>query len=296
MAYYYNFYKELNKTYESTSVITRWRDYRHEVTQIIESILETKGLSDVVVIGYGQGNDLDIKALLPYIGSLTITDIDDEGMKNSIESIFHAPMHIEGVDKIQIAAMDYLGIDGLINERDLLDLLMKKNTEQLLNIYRKGISQQSMQHKLSQYDLVVCMPIHTQLVLMPLLKTCYNLVMEGIMSEEDYGNIQRELLDFMPEIIRSFNMELRRLMNTDGTIVLFADLIEDGINGEAQQWYNKDRNLDPYHEAYIEAYGMGLGAYGLYEMTEYMKSADEGWLRWPITPERVIFVKYQVFE
>lgn len=235
----------------------RWQEYRDAITTFILEHSSSKKIKNMIVLGAGNCQDLDLKKLENTGCKITLTDIDEEALKYGVKS--------QGVEKgdFRLKGSDYLS--GPIDENGL-------------------------------YDLVVCMPIYTQLY--------FPMHYQGLMVAYDQGKIdsetlilkQRELLDGMPAIIGDFNESMMALMKDRSKLIVFSDLIEDEPKGHYIEAFGSEMSYDAIINDYVEIYGMGLGNYGLYHLEQRLNVLAHDWFLWSFNENRSMVVKGAVFE
>lgn len=235
----------------------RWQDYRKAITSFIIEHCHNSSISNMIILGAGNCHDLDLAALSRLDCSITLSDIDDEALMYGLE--------IQGKsDKdFSLIHSDYLC--GCIDP-------------------------------LHTYDVVVCLPIYTQLYFPMQYEAMLMAYENGKIEAEELVARQRELLDGMPAIIDSFNENVMDLMTNTSQLIVFSDLIEDEPSGHYIEAYKTETSYDAVINDYVEIYGMGLGNYGLYHLEQHLKMLAHKWFLWQFDEKRSMVVKGVVFE
>ncbi len=100
----------------------------------------------------------------------------------------------------------------------------------------------------------------------------------------------------MTDIISTFNNKVISCLKPNGKLIAFSDVLEDKPDGPYVEAYDEGLPYDAVMKDYQEAYGMGLGDYGLHHLEEAMKLEANEWFLWPFNDERHMIVKGCIFQ
>jgi len=251
--------KKLNSSYNVYEKYNSYKSYRKQVTDRIKSILSTD--SNLLIVGAGNLSDLDLSALSKY--EVTLLDIDEEAMK-------------EGIKRQGLNLKDFTLIKGDLTGLETTDFFGN------LDEMREDYLTSPIKISLSQYDVIVVLPIYTQLLLPQLL------------SILGYERVQM-YLPLIQNRIDVLNAFLREHLKSDGKIIAFSDVLEYDHSQEEYQFLKVYENntllLEDFYTQYLNTYGHGLGSYGLFEISQKLNVFKEDYLIWPFSKERLMLIK-----
>ncbi len=297
----YQYFSQLNESLGDETTFHRWTSYRQQLTEFITEHIS--GCESTLVIGAGNCNDISLSSLVQatcdetrrgdidkstYVNfqdraRIVLSDIDGQAMERGCER--------QGVS-LPMAVIDYTGLSGSVLMERFEKALTLGVTTEIDDVLDAMVSCVQGQESWTKecYDLLIVLPIHTQIFYRELEDILNFALVTDEISEKDYSLIQQRILDKVPLVIQAFNKHLRELLKYDGHLVIFFDCLEDVAGGNYDLAYERQSFQEAY-DVYHQEYGMGLGHYGIYEMEEHMKTFDQCWLKWPIEGERCIFVK-----
>lgn len=281
------FFQQLNRSQELQVQYKHWAGYREAITAyIIEHTMDMQKTIKVVIIGAGNVNDIDLRKLVNHFQEVVLTDIDLESMTRGQER--------QSVKGCLVKEVDYLGLG--INQEGLyeLDLNHEKAFDRYLDKCVKEINCGELALQTLDSDIIVVLPIYTQLFFGYIDNDLKIRLNDHLISEEIYFKCLHKLLEYMPIVIQSFNDGITSKLNENQKVIVFSDLLEDQPDGIYDQQY-LIQNMDQAYERYVEQYGMGLGHYGLFHLEEKLNHLDGKWFRWPFSENRVLLVKGEVF-
>ena len=251
--------KKLNSSYNVYEKYNSYKSYRKQVTDRIMSILSTD--SSLLIVGAGNLSDLDLSALSKY--EVTLLDIDEEAMK-------------EGIKRQGLNLKDFTLIKGDLTGLETTDFF--SNLDEMRDDYLLS----PIKISLSQYDIIIVLPIYTQLLLPQLIEIL------------GYERIQA-YLPLIQNRIDVLNNFLREHLKPEGKVIAFSDVLEYDHSQEEYQYLKVHENnamlLDDFYTQYLNTYGHGLGSYGLFEMSQKLNVFKEDYLIWPFSKERLMLIK-----
>lgn len=272
---------------------TLWKDYRQHITSIIESNI--KSSDHIIIFGAGMSYDLDLKNLLESCKHVTLVDVDEEALRSGLKR------HGISVDcnSIKLIQADVTDLEN----RDFINLfynLIKDNatTSEVKLFLQHHLSDIQIPNEfkplLEQYDVVITMPIYTQLLFTQITTILRELEIRNHLSSCYTQNIQEMVLEFIPKIIRNYNQLLQSLCSKSGIIIAFSDLIEASPEHEImikiKGILQNDDAMNLFLSEYIDQYGYGLGTYGMMHLKESMHVIKQHYLIWPFTKTRELLV------
>lgn len=255
--------QQINASYDVDKLYIQYADYRKRVSERVKKMV--KSGDDVLVIGGGNLNDLDLSLLEE--AQVTLVDVDEEALLKGIKRQGHS------LEKYRVIGGDLTGLE----ETDFFSKLEKIGVSDIESYYHKDIT-----IELAAYDVIVVLPIYTQLLL------------PQLMEKYDYEALQ----GFLPLIqnrIGALNGFLRQHLKDKGQMILFSDVIEYDNTQEEYRYLKVHQShlmiLEDFYESYLNTYGYGLGSYGLYEMSQQLKVIKEDFLIWPFSEDRLMLIK-----
>ncbi len=281
------FNEGLNSSFDKNNQYKEWSMYRETITSYVESVIEDR-VQRILIVGAGNCNDIDLKVLNEKCHTLILSDVDGLSVNEGL-----VRQKAEGV----VEVLDYLGIEGTGIIGSLRELCCSFDSE----AYGCWLKEMLVMVESNRFickgeipDVVVVMPIYTQLVFRQVEEQLKASFQEGIITLKAYGQTVRELLDVMPRVIKAFNKNLIELTKWGARLIVFSDYLEDQPDG----YYSKAfelRNFDEVYDQYYLQHGIGLGHYGMYDLEEKLEHQHEKWFLWPFTKERILFVKGECF-
>jgi hypothetical protein len=283
--------KEFNRILNQSDMnrFNDWREYRNALTNHLLTIISNFNKSvNIIIIGNGNCDDIDLKRLNEKANKLVLTDIDDLALKSAIEKY-----QLESVD---IIPMDYLGFEDNELWNMFLTNIIKLETNQYKDYLNKMFQQKKpspLTKHINAYDYVIVSPIYTQLLLPVFLQQLSFL--KDINFEEKNLNYLKELfLKHLSKIIIEFNQNIFNLGNNNSYYTIISDVLEAEINSD---FHNKadiafnDNQMDILLDEYREKYGYGIGDYGLENAKDFGNEINNFWLKWSFSSKRVLYVK-----
>jgi hypothetical protein len=178
--------QQMNASYDVDKLYQEYTDYRQLVTAHVRKII--KGGNDVLVIGAGNLNDIDISVFDE--SKVTFVDVDKTAVINGIKR------QGQKVDNFNIIKGDLTGLDTT-------DFFSKLEASDIESYYDFDIK-----IELESYDVIVVLPIYTQLLL------------PQLMSRLDYDALQ-PFLPLIQNRIEVLNGFLRSHLKNKGQMILF---------------------------------------------------------------------------
>lgn len=290
------FNKQLNSSDKNRFYF--WESYRRLLTDFIIDNIKSNldPVENVLIIGAGNCDDIDLFRLAKIVKNITLSDIDKSALNNVYKKF--------NIDKknIEVKEIDYTGLDQNYEWNNLIDIILKDFSQKTITELFKNITYVSVNNKLSfnqEYDCVIVSPIYTQL-LYPQISANVNLLRKLNYPESSINLIINTFLNFIPQIINNFNKNISSLLKQKGLAIIISDIFETTKTSKSYQEIIKIiddlPSIEKYHYDYQKKYGIGLGDYGLSNIEEYLNIIKFKWFEWPFSIDKSIFVKSEILK
>jgi hypothetical protein len=266
-----------------------WKEYRDSLTNhLLEVIDKLNNRPDIIIIGAGNSDDIDLRKLEEKSNKLVLTDIDDLALKSAKEKY-----QLNNVDLISI---DYLGFEDNALWNNFLTNIIKLEVskyEDYINMMFDSAKPLQFRKYQNKFDYVIVSPIYTQLLLPSFLQQLSFL--EDInLSEFSLKSLKELFLKKLSNVIIEFNSNILKLGKNNSHYTIISDIFEVDIDSDfykdAETAFNNDK-MDILLEDYRDKYGYGLGDYGLEHFKDYIKPTNSIWLKWPFSDKRILYNK-----
>lgn len=292
-----SFNEQLNRSDEQR--FDRWKHYRQRLTETIVRLIEannSKSSHRIFMLAVGSADDIDLSVIESLAQRLVLTDIDGDALKKA----FARYKLSQAISRYQI--IDYCGLDQ--DGRWLAFLKSLKNID-AIETAKKAIDQLfsklhcSFEHNhLGQYDVVIMMPLFTQLLFMQFQKELALLVMEktqAIFIE----SCTRYFLDQMPHVFTEINKALFSLLEEKGIAIIVSDVLEAKPSTSfAKRLHTalSKGQFERVYQDYLGRYGLGLGDFGLENARTFGELLDSSWFEWPFSEDRTMYVRLDLLQ
>lgn len=261
--------KTLNASYDADERYKMWEQYRNDISQFITKV-SLIGKS-VLIVGAGNLNDIELKIFESC--QVTLLDIDVESVERGILRQGFS------LDEFTLIEGDLTGLNHTV----FFEKLDETTTESL-----EAFKEVEIDIHLETYDIIVVLPIYTQLLLPQLVKL--NLTYEGL-------NIYLPLIQ---NRIEKVNALLRHHIKDKGFMIVLSDVLEYNARSEEGQYLNANRYqniiLEEFYNSYLENFGHGLGSYGIYEMNKFYRTVFKDFFVWPFDSKRIMLIEAQIMK
>lgn len=292
-----SFNEDLNRSDKSRYV--HWEGYRRALTQTIVSYLNQinhKQASEIFMMSVGNADDLDLAAIEKLSKRMVLTDIDAEGLKHAFKR------YTLNKQKTSIEVMDYTGLEQTGKWQVFLrDLLVVEDFEAMScaidRLFTDLTINFHLQH-LHQYDIVIVLPIYTQLLYQQFHQ---HLAISGMnyMSVDAIKQSQAYFLERLSSMIDAFNRAVFRLLKDQGSAIIISDILETHPGSLFDQQMHQalaKQMMDLFHADYVKRYGLGIGDFGLENAKTYGRLAYSTWFEWPFSEARHLMVRMDIIE
>ncbi len=287
-----NFNEKLNKTTYNRHEF--WRAYRNAVSSFIKSALKENHYKSLVIIGAGNLDDLDLDLFSENFEHITITDVDREALEGAKYRFRHLS------SKLEIISVEYTGL-GKSSEWDLFvkNIFISRSKSEIDAVFKKyrNIVKKNIWQIQGKYDMVIISPIYTQLLLHQALMNIDALESLNYPSQ-NLEYVRESVLDLVSLTIDTFNSNVLSIVKKNGLVAIMADIFETEKNttfqNKAHDIYNNDIEMENFHKEYISKYGLGVGDYGLLNLSDQLNTLKSKWFEWPFDDKRIIYVKQEI--
>ena len=275
---YYN--QQLNQSYDAKAMYQRWASYRSDVTAHLISDAQ-----NVLIIGAGHLNDIELRVLLENKRKITLLDIDTDAIQRGLS--------IQGIDphKVKMVAKDLTDLDQDYFFERVLYLLQSQDYIGLQR-YFATISNQPNDLALQEtFDHIIISPIYTQL----LLPQYYDLA-NAFTDLDNFSQAMEPFMMLITRVIQRVNQSMLQL-SCKKRLTVWSDVLEYENNDDQLRQIkyflaNQDTlSIDRLYENYLKQYGHGLGSFGLQDLQKSLYIEQEDWLLWPFNKQRTLLVK-----
>lgn len=266
------FYYNINQSNNQNLQFKRWKNFREEKYNRMKNHIINK---DIIILGAGNCNDLDLKSIKSNVKGLTLADIDSTSIRDGIKrhNLLESEIEIIENDFTGLGNNFYITFKKMVNNSEKPDTIFNKLSEIISDIDPKNIINK-------KYDVVVSTPIYSQLV----YPTLFSIIDQSNYREDK--KLRRKILDLMPSIIRNFNDFILSIAKDGAKIIIWTDLMEFKANDKIDK--NKLANI---YTNYIREYGIGIPGFGLIDIVEKIEIIENFWDIWPFSSEKKYLVK-----
>jgi len=277
----------------------KWSNYRKQITLFFKPYFkENNSNHSLLILGAGNCDDLDISFFKSSFKSLTLADIDIESTKKGLMK-----QHIP-IEEVTLVKADFTGHEKVAYFDHFIDELSVLSSTSEIKKYLKQKNQLItdyifMADNIKLFDTIIISPIYTQLI--------YNQILNAVLVLKEMGveqslldEISSEALQDMITIIDRFNQNVIRLLKPKGLVFVLSDIFQSRVNEPFYQDIIKSidstTKMDHLYEKYVDAYGYGLGDYGIYSMHQHFQNEMHSWLLWPFEDSLHLCVKIVSFQ
>lgn len=274
----------------------RWSTYRKTLTDLAINVLLQYPNADVLLIGSGALDDVDLKALQPHCQTLSFLDLDITATQEGIKR-----QGFESQD-FSLIKQDITGYDDLEFFHHWQQFMAQNPSFAETILYIDDKMNQVKQYDMGQlnkrsYDVVMVCPIYTQLIYHEWIELIEHHPSKS-WTQNDIIKIKEYLLDLMIPLIDQVNHRIKTWVKKDGKIMAISDLIE--WNPSDFQTFKQthpalsEQDLMEFYLSYVNQFGMGLGDYGLWSLREGLNEQLTRFVLWPFSDERIMLVQIMV--
>ena len=269
-----------------------WKTYRKKITtSVVTSFGDAP--NELLIIGAGNCDDLDLNVLSETFGKLYLSDIDEKALQSAVTKY-----QIEK-EKVRLLPTEYTGIAGHIEWKDFVTEAVKIKHDKDVRTLMKKYKQLILAHTFlpnyeRQFKRIIISPIYTQL-LFPQLQANLQTLENLNYNQHLIDFIRRSFLNLMTVLIDTFNKNVIKLLAQDGQIIAISDIYETKNGSDflknVKTIVSDNEKMDSFYQRYQRDYSTGLGDYGLINMDKKLKPTPIIWVLWPFSDKRTMVVK-----
>jgi len=276
------FNKTINGSYNKSEVYNNWDMYRKSVTDfILKSDLKEK---NILVVGSGHLNDIDVERIIEKSGFVSFLDVDIQSTEQTLKEKKIDPAKYKLIEQ-DLTCLDENQSSGFIKE--FKESLIRDKINEFSEVY----SHPKLSYDMDCYDMVVILPIYTQILFHQLMATATAVI--GKINER----VSSEIMNIVANLLQNINSALLECVTDQGKVIVFSDVLE--YDSEAPEYDELKillkelewESIHQYYESYLSTYGYTLGAYGLYDMSTHLSHLDKAYFLWEFDENRKMLVK-----
>lgn len=276
-----NYNEHLNASYPMETKFKQWSEYRKTVTNLCLQQGPLKG--GIAIFGAGYLNDIELNALLNGSTHLTLVDCDGAAMEKGL-----AHQKYKGVVKEQV--LDLTGLDSENFFDELTVLMTYKDIVGIERYLDELVFKESTLFAKDSFDVILISPMYTQLILPQFMD-----LVAFTEMQEHMARLTEAILKFLARLIESLNKALLSVLKLGGLCIAWSDIVEYSIDDKTYAHLEKtEAGLKRHVLDYEEQYGLGLGSYGLLQLSQEFdneREMQENWLIWPFDEDRHLITK-----
>jgi len=269
----------------------QWKTYRNQLTNFIVDNYENFH-DEALILGTGNSDDLDLNSLSKLVSILTISDID----KESLEKAF---IKYDLNEKYVLKkAFDYTGLDSNIDWNNFVENILKFQEESAIDYYFNKLNKAISTYQFPlrrKYDLIIISSLYTQLIFQQGLSNI-NILHNLNYPKELLKHIEVKLLELIPIVLNKFNENILTTLKKPSTLIVLSDIFEAYNHSLFFKETSGLENIEKIYQEYQDKYGIGIGDYGLINMSEKLKIHKSKWFEWPFNEDKTLFVKAIIFK
>lgn len=274
------FNEKLNCSYNQQERYEYWSSYREELTEILGNV-DIAG-KDILILGAGNLNDIDIKELSEKAKNITLLDIDSNSVVTGIKRCNL------NTDRFNVVELDLTSLD----KTNFMDNFKKSITNLETNEFFESYSNFQLEYNLGKHDVILILPIYTQILFHQML----TIIDQNSRSGNDI--IINKSLSFVANLIGKINDKVIASLNKDGVLISASDVLEYSFDSKDVEFLRNNIKynnvIEEFYEKYLNQYGYSLGSYGIHDIEMKLKAMEERFLIWEFDKKRKFLVKIVV--
>jgi hypothetical protein len=286
-----SFYGQMNQGREPDRT-GKWMNHRQEIRDLIDqSIGQLPSIGEVIVLGAGNCDDLDLPYLVSRFQSVSLADIDGDAMRTALSGL-DPSLHtkIKLIDSLDFTGLDQIGfyerfqslLDNHSSAAQIISLLKEAANE----VHKAPVFAQL--HK--RFNVVISSAVHTQLFYLHALSLFA--VFAKLYVKADVKLIVDGIADLRDFLLAQFNAMLCAMVRSNGVIIVYTDIIllDQQTNFVTETMYSliNEAERAQYMLRLIGSYGIESAVFALQDLNERL-AADHKLLRswiWPFNAEK----------
>jgi hypothetical protein len=286
-----SFYEHMNQGREQNRV-WNWMSHRQEIKDLIKNSLgELHSKDEVIILGAGNCDDLDLNYLAERFHTIALADIDSDSVQTAVNGMDpQLQLQIKCLD-----SLDFTGLDQVDFYSRFQSLLDHRATAMQLTALFEDISTE-VAHKpvLTQqkgkYAAVISSAVHTQLFYLHALSVFA--IYAKSYGKNDVKQIVEGIVVLRDVLLLQYNEMLFSLTRSGGVVIMWTDIIlldaQTSLIKETIFSLTNDVERVQFMLRFMGNYGIESAVLALQDLND--KMAVEGkllrsWL-WPFNAEK----------
>jgi len=285
------FFGQLNQEREAGRC-GKWMSHRQEINRMIEQAAAVSASGDeVIIMGAGNCDDLDLPYLASRFVSVTLADIDEDAMKTAVarlEPLLQKKMRI--VDSFDFTQLDQ--IDFYARFQSLLDNQMP--SVRMISFLREISSEiggeMALNRLKGRYSVVISSAVHTQLFYLHTLSLFA--VYAKLYAKTEIKQIVEGIAQLRDVLLRKYNDMLFSLAKSKGTLVVWTDMVlldkQTDFIWETMYSLANEAERAKYMLRLMVNYGIEAAVFAIQDIDQRLSSEGKllrSWL-WPFNDEK----------
>jgi hypothetical protein len=285
------FYGQMNQEREPDRT-GKWMNHRQEISHLINQSIGQLPLKDeVIILGAGNCDDLDLPYLVSRFHSVSLADIDGEAMRTALSGLdpsLHTKINL--IDSVDFTGLDQIGFYARF--QSLLD--NHSSAAQIVSLLKEAANEVNKKPVFAQlrmrFDVVISSAVHTQLFYLHALSLFA--VFAKLYVKADVKLIVDGIADLRDFLLAQYNAMLCSLVRSDGVIIMYTDIIllDQQTNFFAETMYSlvNEAERAQYMLRLMGSYGIESAVFSLQDLNEKLASQHKllrSWI-WPFNLEK----------
>jgi hypothetical protein len=286
-----SFYGQMNQGREADR-IGKWMSHRQEIKFLIEqSMGEINAKDEIIILGAGNCDDLDLPYLADKFHTITLADIDNDSMQAAVSGLDPS---LQPQIKL-LDSLDFTGLDQLIFYSRFQSLLENQAPASQLIAFLEEISLEAgkkpvLAHLKKRYAAVISSAVHTQLFYVHALSDFA--VYANLYEKQEIQLIVDAIAGLRDFLIRQYNGMLFSLAKLNGAVIVWTDIIlldaQTNFINETLYALPDEKERAEYMLRLMGSYGIESAVLALQDLNDKMaveKKLLRSWL-WPFNAEK----------
>jgi len=284
------FNRRVNTSYNPDYKYVLWSEYRKQNNKLIDDIIALNGQesNEIIVLGAGECNDLDLEYICSNFHRVVLTDVDSRSLK---EGINRQSLTEDALAKIHIKEVEYTGLEEIKFFERVLQMVEQKVTKDKILFYieetRNRLKEiRVLEEYRNRFAVVLTTSVYTQLVY-----TQSQMMLDVIkhlraFDQTTINEIEMKILDVIPDIIEGYNALLISLASKKSVIGMWTDILQFETRGKMKEDIRVALELKELQSEVLEKYivdmaGKGLAYYGREDLLNRIDAVKSYWWIWP---------------
>lgn len=267
------FYRQMNQGREPDRS-DRWMSHRQEIQYLINSSLPASQPKDeLIILGAGNCDDIDLDELAGRFHSIILADIDNESMQEAMVALDpKLQPRIKCLDSLDFTGLDkinfYNRFQSLLDQQAPAAKLISFFHESTLELANKPV----LAHLKKRYAAVLSSAVHTQLFYPHALSVFA--IYAKLYVKNDITQIVEGIAAMRDCLLLQYNEWLFSLARTNGVVIMWTDIVQldDQTAFIKEMIYSLSNETErvQYVARIMGSYGIESAVLALQDMNERM--------------------------